>query len=472
MSSGSLSQREDILLEVLGVALALMLLVGSFYLTGAPYLALGLAIGGLVVVWASMKPKRFVYVLIIWCCLYPYLESDLGMPRLLSYGGDLINILALLFSLRSKKPRAVRWGWVPVPIALFGLVALLSAIVHGVSPMLMLWEVRNVFRFFAFFLACICLLDTEDLKKIVKLLLAVFVVNLVLCSFESLVLHYGQDNTNGLFGSGSGGNAATDVLLLTMSCLAVFGYGRKAMGLPLVVFIIAGSCWISIIAELKFYFIQLVLLIAVYLVVSKPSFKNLFLAVLLLVGLYEAVQLFYLFMPSWKEFFDLQTILESSSEGGYGSNEGLNRLSAIGILQGMFISNATDNLFGLGLGAGTYSQFFSAPLYTAWGETLHWTWFTDAQIYLETGYVGLACYTAFFIVLGAHAFRLREGLEASEAALVETGGAMAFFCVLLIVYNCVLTVDPGGYLIFFFLAMPLVVDRERRLQPREGRVIQ
>ncbi|MDD5894316.1 MAG: hypothetical protein PUC67_08255, partial [Coriobacteriaceae bacterium] len=91
MSSGSLSQRKDILFELFGVAFALMLLVVSFYLTDAPYLALGLAIGGLVVVWASMKPKRFVYVLIIWCCLYPYLESDLGMPRLLSYGGDLIN---------------------------------------------------------------------------------------------------------------------------------------------------------------------------------------------------------------------------------------------------------------------------------------------------------------------------------------------------------------------------------------------
>lgn len=470
MSSDSLPQRRGYLLEALAGGLLVILLLVSFCLTGAPYLAAGLTIGVSVVAWACMKPKRLVYLLIIWCCLYPYLESDLGMSRLLSYGGDLVNILALLFSLRSKKLRAVRWGWVPMPIALFGLVALLSAIAHGISPTLVLWEVRNMFRFFAFFLACICLLDTEDLKKIVKLLFVVFAVNLVLCSFESLVLHYGQDNTNGLFGSGSGGNAATNILLLVMSCLAVFGYGRKAVGLPLLLFIVAGSCWIAIISELKFYFIQLALLIAIYLVVSKHSFKNLSLAILLVVGLYAAIQLFYVFMPGWAGFFDLETILKSSSEGGYGNYEGLNRLSAVGTLQTMFIGNAADNLFGLGFGAGTYSQFFSAPLYAAWGEILHWTWFTDAQIYLETGYVGLTCYAAFFVVLGVHALRSRRGLESLDAVLVETGGVMAFFCVLLIVYNCVLTVDPGGYLIFFFLAMPFVVDRDRLLQSREREV--
>jgi hypothetical protein len=102
MPSGSLSQRKNILFEVLGVALALILLLGSLYLTGAPYLAAGLVVSVPVIAWACMKPKRLVYLLIIWCCIYPYLESDLGMPRLLSYGGDLINILALLFSLRSS----------------------------------------------------------------------------------------------------------------------------------------------------------------------------------------------------------------------------------------------------------------------------------------------------------------------------------------------------------------------------------
>ena len=470
MSFGSLFERREFLLEGLVIATLVILLLGSFYFTGAPYLAAGLAIGVPVVAWACIRPKRLVYLLIVWCCLYPYLESDLGMSRLLSYGGDLINILALLFSLKSKKLRAVRWGWVPVPITLFGIVALLSAFAHGVSPTLVLWEARNVFRFFAFFLACACLLDTEDLKQIVKLLFVIFTVNLAICSFESLVLHYGQDNANGLFGSGSGGNAATDILLLEMSCLAVFGYGRKVVRLPVLLFVVAGSCWIAIIVELKFYFIQLALLIAIYLVISKPSLKNLFLAILLMVGLYVAVQLFYTFMPGWKDFFDLETILESSSEGSYGDAGGLNRLSAIPTLQGMFIGNTADNLFGLGFGAGTYSQFFAAPLYAAWGEILHWAWFTDAQIYLETGYVGLVCYATFFAVLGVRALRLRKGLEGSDGMLVEMGAVMALSCLMLIVYNCVLTVDPGGYLIFLFLAMPLVVDRDRCIRAEKMEV--
>jgi hypothetical protein len=38
------------------------------------------------------------------------------------------------------------------------------------------------------------------------------------------------------------------------------------------------------------------------------------------------------------------------------------------------------------------------------------------------------------------------------------------------VYNCVLTVDPGGYLIFLFLAMPLVVDRDRCIRAEKMEV--
>lgn len=120
MSSGSLVERREFLLDAFTVCLFVVLFLGSFYFTGAPYLAGGVAIGVPVIAWACMKPKRLVYLLVVWCCLYPYLESDLGMSRMLSYGGDLINLLALLFSLREKKLRTLKWGWVPLPIFLNG----------------------------------------------------------------------------------------------------------------------------------------------------------------------------------------------------------------------------------------------------------------------------------------------------------------------------------------------------------------
>ena len=293
-----------------------------------------------------------------------------------------------------------------------------------------------------------------------RFLFIVFLINIVLCSYESLVLHYGQDNANGLFGSGSGGNASTNILLLEMTCLVLFGYGYKVVNLPSLLLVIAGSCWVSVVAELKFYYVQLVLLFALYLVISKPSLKNACLAVLFVVALWVFIHLFYAFMPGWDGYFDLNTMLESSSQGGYGNNEGLNRLSAVATIHSMFLKDASSSLFGLGFGAGTYSQFFSAPLYNVWGETLHWTWFTDAQIFLETGYVGLICYGLFFLVLGIHSLFLRRGLPDEYIVLCNTGSVMSFFCILLMVYNCVLTVDPGGYLIFFFLSVPFIVERD------------
>lgn len=447
-------------LLLVAVTVALLLLALSVKATGGPFMAAGVAVVVPTLAWACMKPKRLVYLLIGYCCVYPFLISDLGFPRLLSYGGDLINLLAVYFALRSGRLQNARWGLLPVPLIGFFLVALFSAILHGISPLLFVWEARNVFRFFVFLLACVGLLEIDDLRQILGFLFIVFLINIVLCSYESLVLHYGQDNTNGLFGSGSGGNASTNILLLEMTCLALFGYGYKVVNLPSLLLVIAGSCWVSVIAELKFYYVQLVLLFALYLVISKPSLKNACLAVLLVVGLWVFIQLFYAFMPGWDGFFDLNTMLESSSKGGYGTNEGLNRLSAVATIHSMFLKDTSSSLFGLGFGAGTYSQFFSAPLYNVWGETLHWTWFTDAQIILETGYVGLICYALFFLVLGIHSLYLRRGLPDENIVMCNAGSVMSFFCILLMVYNCVLTVDPGGYLIFLFLSFPFIVERD------------
>lgn len=466
---GKVAQRiESEALLLAAVAAALLLLALSLKITDGPFMAAGIVVAASAIVWACMKPKRLVYLLIGYCCVYPFLISDLGFPRLLSYGGDLINLLALFFSLRSGKLRNVRWGFPLVSLIGFSLVALFSAILHGISPLLFAWEVRNVLRFFAFLVACVGLLDIDDIGRIMRLLFIVFVINIFLCSYESLVLHYGQDNTNGLFGSGSGGNASTNVLLLEVTCLALFGYGRKVVCLPTLLFIIAGSCWVSVIAELKFYFVQLALLVALYLLVSKPSFKSVCMVVVLFFALWAFIQLFYVLMPGWDGFFDFEKMIDSSSQGGYGSNDGLNRLTAISTLQLMFLGDGSSSLFGLGFGAGTYSQFFASPLYMNWGEILHWTWFTDAQIFLETGYVGLVFYGLFFVFLGIHALRMRKGKSVSEAVLIESGAMISLFCVLLLVYNCVLTVDPGGYLIFFFLSAPLIVERVRNSESRES----
>lgn len=462
--------RQELRFTVVGCLVGFLLLVVSFLFTGSPFMVVGVAIAVPLLAWVCVKPKRLIYLLMVYCCLYPFLTSDFGMPRLLSYGGDLINVLAALFALRSGKLRQVRWGSALIPFLAFCLVALLTAVFHGISPLLFVWEARNVLRFFVFLVACAGLIDADDIHKIIRFLLVAFVINLATCTFESLVLHFGQDNTNGIFGSGSGGNAATLILLLEMTCFALFGYGRKVVGLPTLLLVVAGSCWISIIAELKFYFVLLACIAVFYVLVSKPSFKTVFLVVLLIFALWGAIQLFYVLVPGWDSYFDLGQMIESSSEGGYGSAEGLNRLSAVSTLQTMFLGEPLEAMFGLGFGAGTYSQFFASPLYEVWGEILHWTWFTDAQLFLETGYVGLVCYGVIFVCMGVYALRVRKVGSALDQAAVEVGAVLSFFSVLLMVYNCVLTVDPGGYMIFFFLAIPYVVDREARAAELEGEV--
>lgn len=91
-----------------------------------------------------------------------------------------------------------------------------------------------------------------------------------------------------------------------------------------------------------------------------------------------------------------------------------------------------------------------------WGEVLHWTWFTDAAIFLETGYVGLAIYVAIFAIIAVQSVRTR-GRTGFDGWLVSACASIAVLCLVLIVYNCSLTVDPSCYFIGVMLAFPYIL---------------
>lgn len=405
------------------------------------------------------NPKMLLYGLIAYSMIVKFLVGDLGFPSITNYVCDGVLLLTMLLAL--LRPRE---GCVPsrglrrvaMVLLLFWILATASALLNAVSPVLYIWACRNTFRLFGILFCCVRLLDRDDVFRLIRFFIIFFWINLVVCAYQYFVLDTGQDNTNGLFGTGSGGNAMMIILMFTISALYLFAYSSRSTSMAVLIATLAACCFLAAIAELKVYYVLLVLLIGLTVILNKPSFRNIMIVALSLLALIVGVQLLEAYNPEFAGFFSLENIMDSASEGGYAGEGMLNRLSAVKTLDSMFLSDTAERAFGLGFGAGQFTQFFESPLYAVWGEVLHWTWFTDAAIFLETGYLGLIAYVGIFAIVAVQTVHMRNRMG-SYGWIASACASVAILCLLLIVYNCSLTVDPSCYFIGTMLAFPYIL---------------
>ena len=445
-----------------GVCLSGTVLVVGMLLAFGPLMTVAAAFCALCLVYLFKKPKRLVYAQIIYCCVYKLLISDFGLPTILNYVTDLLTVVSLIcaFSKVYREGRAVNWGLTGKAIGLFSCIALFSAITGGQGIVLSVWAVRNIFRMFAFFYSCAVLLDSADLRKLARIFTVIYVANICLGAYQGLVLHLGTDNISGFFGTETGGNAGMALLIIVASTFAVFGYINDEVRAVTAFAVIASSCFIAAIADLKVYYIELVLLLILAVCLNRLKIKGIVVVLVFPLVIALAIGYFYSISPEGKDFFTVDSIMGYAGEGGYSNETNLNRFTAVQTLQSLFFPSMPDALFGMGLGAGQFSQFFESDTYALWGLALRWNWFTDAAIFLEMGWMGLISYALIFISMMARAFRARKEVCPEQAWVCRSVAAFGFFCLVMFVYNCVLTVEPGCYLAAFILSIPYVLSKK------------
>lgn len=445
--------------------------IGVMVVTRQPMAGLALILGVPVLVLLCTSPKAIVYALIVYSFVVKFLVSDIGFSTIANYVCDGLLLIALFFAIARRKQRspipALRIvGWT---ILAFWAVATLSAIAHDVSFGLYLWACRNTFRLFGILYCCVMLLDRQDIDRLIRLTLGFFFVDTVVCSYQHFVFGVGPDNTNGLFGTASGGNAMMNVLLFAVCAFTLFGFFENKYSGWFLFLVLVCSCYLAAIAELKVFYFELASLVVFVIVNQRLSVKMVMTVALIVFIAIEGIHILIVFNPNFADFFNLEEIVNYSGTGGYSDPYNLNRLTAVQTLDQQFMFTWGDKLFGLGFGAGQFSQFFASPLYAAYGFALDWSWFTDSAIFLETGYVGLLLYCVPFIFIAVFALKsirlvsasgLQDSADRRVTSYVWTDKAcasVALLCLLLIVYNCTLTTDPGCYFIGFILSFPFII---------------
>ena len=413
--------------------------------------------------------KSLVWFQLYWLMFYGVLRDLVGVPGYVAYVLDLFNIILISYVIvngKMIKYRNSRVGlWIILSFFCSTVIGLIA--VEG-SPILYIWGFRNIFRYYAYFISCIALLDISDILEIIPKFKKIYIINFFICLVE-LGLGYSGDNIGGIFGTQRGCNGYLNFFMIVISAIYVTEYLEKKIGLMQTMIAIMSCFFLMAIAELKVYLFELPVIILIGMLNAKFSFRKIIIIMLGVCGIAVGISMLgHYFESSGLDFFTSDAITKYMGDRGYTNSGDLSRMNAVSQLYERFLNgNLLGTLFGIGLGNASYSaafSFFNSRFYLL-NQALHYQWFTDAIIFIETGTVGLMLYELFFIRIFTYSRKINKRIASGYSndisqqlrCVVQVAGITAILCIINSVYNSALNMD-AGYMAFFVFAVPAIVD--------------
>lgn len=392
-----------------------------------------------------------------------FLTELLPIPDSIKFLCDVcfVFLLLKLFSRRYTKIDNYSLPFIVI-VSLFFVITLLAYMFNFQSPFYYLWGLRNNIRMFIAFFAFAYLADWEDAKSWIKALDVLFVINLAVVIIQYFS-GYGQDYLGGIFGTSKGCNGSLIIFLCIVFTNTILSFMRGEGKTGKTVFVSVASLFIAALAELKIFFILFIVILFLASFMTAHSIKK---TAFFAVGA-AFVMIFSTLLTSLYEdfagFLSFDSLINSLTDKGYASSEDIGRFTALPIISERFLTGFFDKLFGMGLGNCDTSSLglFNTPFFEN-HQMIHYSYFSYAFLFLETGFVGLALYASFFVASGVVSFKLMKSQTADENAC-----QMAMICSVLslifLVYNASLRMEIS-FILFFVLAMPIISANEQREQ--------
>ena len=413
--------------------------------------------------------KSLVLFVLFFTVVMEALIAELHFPESIRYINDLF-ILALFLAMAVKpKQTMLRTHCRALPwlTLLIVLVFTLSAAIRGVAPALYLWALRNTFRGFVFFYACVTYLDREDLPGIFNKLFVLHIVSLFLALYQHYGLGLIQDNVGGIFGHGNGAGVNTFNALIVVYYLNRYISGEEPVWKLVAVSI--SALIIAALAEEKVSYFYLLIAFAVGLLFTKASAKT---AVALLIAVaagYVGISILQSLFPNIMEGMGSLEAIDKYLTASWDDSYVIPRVGAFTYITNIFFQNDPIGLLlGVGFGNGETSSFaaLNGPFYLMYGW-MHYRWFTHQWVFIECGWIGFISYLSFFVALGIWLLKERFVADDDRAKpYLVMGIALTVITIISIWYNATLKVDMC-YLAFFSLSIGIV-----SLNTREAGVTQ
>ena len=420
--------------------------------------------GGGEKTWVIKIKKRSQPEWLLWLiiCL-PFclgLLNVLHLPWAIRYVLDIAWLLLLVFMLRFK--RAINFRNIKeliIWVFLFFVCTLVTYIVQYQSALYYLWGVRNIFRFYISFFAVACFFTEADAEQYLELLDKLFWLNAVISLFQFFVMDLKGDYLGGIFGSEVGVNGYTNLFLSIVLTRSILRYlTKKESTWPCVAKYLTAFL-VAVLAELKFFFIEALLIIAFAVLITNFTWRKLWIVLGGVTAIVLGAMAIAVLFPQFENWFSLKSILfYSTSDQGYTASGDLNRLNAIIRINEIWLKNLPSQLFGLGLGnceTASFS-FLNTPFFRQYGH-MHYSWIYYAQTYLETGWIGLVFMFGFFVRLYLMLKKYRQNCHGLKYEYCSLAMIVIVVCMIVSIYNNSLRME-AGYMAYIVLALPFVKE--------------
>lgn len=390
-----------------------------------------------------------------------FLTELLPIPDAIKFlcDGFLVLLLLKLFSQRFTKIDNYSMPFVVI-VGLFFFITLVGYLFNYQSVFYYLWGLRNNIRMFVAFFAFAYLADWEDAKGWIKALDVLFVIN-----FAVVILQYfsgyGQDYIGGIFGTSKGCNGSLLIFLCIVFAKTILSFMRGEEKMSKCIFVSVASLLVSTLSELKMFFILFILILFMASFMTAHSIKKtLFFAFgAVLVVLFST--LLTVLYKDFTDFLSFDSLIKALTDTGYATDDDIGRFTALPVISQRFLPGFFRKLFGLGLGNCDSSSLsmFNTPFFES-HQTVHYSYFSYAFLFLETGFVGLALYASFFVASFFVSRKLKK-LEMADEFACQMSIILSVISLILLVYNSSLRMEIG-FMLFFVLALPIISANEQR----------
>lgn len=382
--------------------------------------------------------KQLVYAEILFTVFMMQWMTYIGISNIKILVPDIINLLIFMVGYNT-----LMQGWseeqirpVTLWIGAFWFISFLMSIFAGAiagpkSVILAIWDMRTFLRPFFYILICYCYFERDDIDKIFNFAYKLQFINVGVTLFMYYVQGIWMDINGGIFAPVQGCNKFSNVYCCLMISWVLAKFIREKATLLQVFLTFGCSIVVAIYAELKFLFIEMILIVLIEIVFSGGGKKVIrtisICALILFLGLYLLMSLF---PESFAFLTDQELFMWYAKDMSYSQTEvSVNRLSGFEIVnEHMFQNDGFLKLFGFGWGTtgqipfiGLYGFVFSA--YTS----LYYMIFTYAWIYAELGMVGLLMFYGIIFVILIQIFRFCKDDDEGYGLLAKTS------CILVII---------------------------------------
>lgn len=345
--------------------------------------------------------KAEILLVVVLVCLLNH-----GYPAgSITYLIDMVNLVLFVVSIKRIARRTHGTRSFDVPFVIFVIFCLFTSAINLVAPQLVFWEALSFGRLFIWIYLFRAYWTFSDVADVMNCLYKLQVLNAAVVAFQYFFLHLKQDNVGGVFGVNAGCNAPLNMYLCIVCVWGLSGYLSKKIKLGSMAMTFVSALIIAVVAELKIFYIELVVLILLGMLYCRFSRKTIVAAVVIVCMATAGMWFLLQFDPvSFETLVSPEKLFEYSDM--QGSGYGVSRINVFTQLSDLFFSgDSAQRAFGMGFGSVSQSSiaFFTSDFFYSYGS-LNYFYLITAMLYLQVGYVGAFLYFVPFILLAGALF--------------------------------------------------------------------